>query len=417
MKALSHLDRFKELVGEDYIAKIHQTARALAGLHICHFNTTYTGGGVAEILGVLIPLMEELGIKHSWQVVPLDPESNYFTTHLVDMLQGNEPGDIPEKDQRAFLDKLYQTASQIEVPQADLYVVHDFQLVPLASLFSYLRPAIWFCHVDTAHPNPNAERYIRQFLDPYAFSVFNSQPSVFKGLSPEQAYVITLGIDPFTDKNKFIPPEEGMQLLAHCGIDTTRPLITQVARFDRWKNPWQVIDIYRAVKQQIPTVQVALVGAMEAADDIKAREILKDVQNYAQGDPDIHLLYDPDLIKHDEVNAFQRYSSVILQRSKREGFGLTVTEAMWKGQPIVGTNATGLSAQIIDGYNGYLADDTQTSAQHTIRLIQDRGLWSTLGEHAYTHVKSHFLFPMMIMSYLNALTRAIEVSEMKIASD
>jgi trehalose synthase len=417
MKALSHLDSFKELVGEDYIAKIYQAAHALAGLHICHFNTTYTGGGVAEILGGLLPLMEELGIKHTWQVVPLDAESNLFTTHLVDMLQGNVPGDIPEKDQHDFLNKLRQTASQVKIPQADLYIVHDFQLVPLAELFPSLRPAIWFLHVDTAHPNPNAEHYIRQFLDPYAFCVFNSQASVFEDLPPEQVHVITLGIDPFTDKNKFIPQAEGMQLLAHCGIDTTRPLITQVSRFDRWKNPWQVIDIYRVVKQQIPTVQVALVGAMEAADDIKAKEILKDVQNYAQGDPDIHLLYDPDLINHDEVNAFQRYSSVILQRSTREGFGLTVTEAMWKGQPIVGTSATGLRAQIIDGYNGYIADDTQTSAQHTLQLIQNRDLWSTLGEHAYTHVKTHFLFPMMVMDYLDALARAIEASALKAASD
>jgi trehalose synthase len=413
VSALSELNRYKDLVGEDFIAKIYQTAHALAGLHVCHFNTTAHGGGVAEILGVLIPLMEELGIKHTWQVVPLDGTSNYFTTHLVDMLQGGEPGDIPEKEQRTFLNKLYQTASHIEKTKADLYVIHDFQLAPLASLFPYMRPAVWLCHVDTAHPNPNAERYIRQFLDPYTFSLFNSQASVFKDLSPEQTYVMTLGIDAFTDKNKFISQAEGMQLLAHCGIDTGRPLITQVARFDRWKNPWQVIDIYRIVKQQIPTVQVALVGAMEAADDIKAKEILEDVRNYAQGDPDIHLLYDPALIKHDEVNALQRYSSVILQLSTREGFGLTVTEAMWKYQPVVGTSTTGLSVQIVDGYNGYMADDTQASAAHTIHLIQDRDLWKALGEHAHTHIQNHFLFPMMAMSYLNALTRAIQVSGAK----
>lgn len=410
MGAIFELDRYKELVGEDCIAKIYQTAQALRGLHIRHFNTTAEGGGVAEILKVLVPLMEELGIKHTWDIVPLDPSSNYFTAHLVDMLQGGEPGEIPAKEQHDFLNNLRQKAGQIKATQADLYIIHDFQLVPLADLVPYMRPAIWVCHVDTAHPNPNAEYYIRQFLDPYAFSVFNSQASVFKNLSPEQTQVITLGIDPFREKNAFIPLLEGMQLLFRCGIDTARPLISQISRFDRWKNPRQVVDIYRLVKQQLPTVQVALVGAMEAADDIKAREILQDLQHYAQDDPDIHLLSDPALIQHAEVNAFQRYSNVILQRSTREGFGLTVTEAMWKSQPVVGTSATGLRAQIIDGYNGYIADDTQTAAEHTLKLLQDRGLWKTLGQQAHAHVQKHFLFPMMIQSYLDILMQGIRRS-------
>src|SRR5258708_10622781 len=145
-----------------------------------------------------------------------------------------------------------------------------------------------------------------------------------------------------------------MKLLAGCGIDTARPLITQVSRFGNWKNPWQVIDIYRLVKQRLPSVQAALVGAMEASDDILAMEVLKDVQAKAGGDPDIHLLYDPAVIKHQEVNAFQRYSSVILQRSIREGFGLTVTEAMWKYQPVVATSATAFRPQTINSLNAYI---------------------------------------------------------------
>ena len=195
-------------------------------------------------------------------------------------------------------------------------------------------------------------------------------------------------------------------MLAQCGIDTTRPLITQVSRFGNWKNPWQVTDVYRLVKQEIPSVQVALVGAMEAADDIKAMEILKDVQGRAGADPDIHLLYDPDVIKHPEVNSFQRYSSVILQRSTREGFGLTVTEAMWKHQPVVGTSVTGLREQIIDGQNGYIADDTETCAKHTLQLIQDRDVWRKLGKQAYERVKDNYLFPTMVLQYLGALMKA-----------
>ncbi len=214
--------------------------------------------------------------------------------------------------------------------RADIYYVHDFQLAPLAHLYPWMRPALWFCHIDTAHPNPSAQHYIRQYLDDYELYTFNTPISVFNDLPPEKAQVVTLGIDPFSPKNAPLEREQGMDLLARCGIDTGRPLITQVSRFDKWKNPWQVVDIYRLVKRQIPQVQVALVGAMEATDDIGASEVLHDLQGYAKGDPDIHFLYDPAQIQTLEVNAFQRYSDVILQRSLREGFGLTVTEAMWK---------------------------------------------------------------------------------------
>jgi trehalose synthase len=218
--------------------------------------------------------------------------------------------------------------------------------------------------------------------------------------------VVTLGIDPFRVKNRYLPKARGMEILARCGIDTARPLITQVSRFGIWKNPWQVVDIYHQVKQQMPSVQLAMVGAMEAKDDVKAMEILTDLQqHYVNGDPDIHLLSDPTLIDHEAVNAFQRYSSVILQRSIREGFGFTVTEALWKNQPVIGTCVTGLQMQIAHGYNGYLVDDTEVAAGYTLDLLQDRDLWRKLGENAHESVRKQFLFPTMILCYLQALAR------------
>jgi len=240
--------------------------------------------------------------------------------------------------------------------------------------------------------------------------VFNTQQAVFTDLPPEKTQVITPTIDPFSEKNRFLSPDEGMKALATCGVDPARPLITQVSRFSNWKNPCQVIDVYRLVKQHLPSVQVALVGAMEASDDIMAIEVLKELQAYADKDPDIHLLSDPALITHPVVNAFQRYSSVILQRSIREGFGLTVTEAMWKYQPVVGTSVTGLREQITDGYDGYLVDDTETCAKVTLRLIDDRDLWRELGEHAHRHVKDHYLLPTMVLQYLDALKKALGMS-------
>src|SRR5437764_1745164 len=400
-------------MGEDVLARIYCAAESLAGVSVLHVNTTAEGGGVSELLQSLLPLMEELGIPHSWKVIPLDEASNLFAAHLVDLLQGIEHDYIPEADQHVFLEKLRCIPDMQRADQnhADIYFIHDFQLAPLATLFPWIRPALWMCHVDTANPDPDGKAYIDQFLDAYNICVFDTPLSVFNTLPSEKAHVITPTIDPFSEKNRFLTPTRGLKMLAQCGIDTTRPLITQVSRFGNWKNPWQVLDVYRLVKQELPSVQVALVGAMEAADDIKAREILTDIQAKAGNDPDIHLLYDPTVISHSVVNAFQRYSSVILQRSTREGFGLTATEAMWKYQPVVGTSVTGLRAQIIDGRNGYIVDDTEGCAKATLKLIQDRELWHKLGKQAHERVRNNYLFPTMVLEYLGALTKALGTSQ------
>ena len=404
MKTSPLLERYRGLVDDSQITAIYEVASSLQGLRVLHLNTTDQGGGVAEILHELLPVMEELGIRHGWKVIPLDEASGYFSARIVDMLQGYDTGEFPETEKEVFLEKLRSAVQRDGDYQADIYFIHDFQLAPLAQLYPWMRPALWYCHVDTAQPNPSAQAYIQQYLDPYEIVCFNSEASVFKDLPPEKTRVVTLGIDPFRVKNKFLPRARGIEILARCGIDTERPLITQVSRFGTWKNPWQVVDIYRLVKQEMPSVQLALVGAMEARDDFKAQEILFDLQKqYVDGDPDIHLLSDPAQIGHEEVNAFQRYSSVILQRSIREGFGFTVTEAMWKNQPVVGTSVTGLRMQITHGCNGYLVDDTETAAEYTQKLLTDRELWRELGESAHETVRKRFLFPTLILGYLQAL--------------
>ncbi|HEX4207592.1 MAG TPA: glycosyltransferase [Ktedonobacteraceae bacterium] len=409
MDQARQLQRYAQFLGDEYIAQIFHMAQALAGMHVLHLNTTAQGGGVATLLQTLLPLMNELGVEHSWRVVQLDEGANKATTHLVDLLQGNEPGELSTEEQHAIIDVLKRAPVEqfIDENHPDTVCVHDFQLAPLATLFTSVQPAMWFCHIDTAHPNVQAKSYIEQFLGPYRVYMFNSQQSIFPELPSEKTQVVTPSIDAFSKKQQYLSPEDGRAALQRCGIDTNRPLITQVSRFDRWKNPWQVIDIYRAVKRQMPTVQVALVGAMEAADDVRAREVLKDVHHYAGDDPDIHLLSDPQLIQHDEVNAFQRYSNVILQRSTHEGFGLTVTEAMWKYQPVVGTSATGLRRQIVHEQNGYIADDTDTSAMYTLKLLHDRTLHERLGKQAHQCVQDNFLFPMMVREYLVALFKTL----------
>jgi len=406
MAVSKQLERYKQFVGEEVIEHIYTLADELKGLRVAHFNTTAEGGGVAEILKKLLPLIDELGIEHTWRIVPLDEASNHFTAHLVDLLQGNQPGEIGEEDRRAYLAKLRQALPDKRENRADIYFIHDFQLAPFAQIYPWMRPAIWFCHIDTSHPNQNGKRYILDFLDEYVLCCFNGAPSVFPEISAERTQIIMPAIDPFRTKNAPLSEIEGQMLLTKCGVDTTRPLICQVSRFGRWKNPWQVIDIYRLVKHHLPDIQLALVGAMEAADDVDAQEVLSSVQAYAQGDPSIHLLSDAELITHREVNAFQRYASVILQRSTREGFGLTATEAMWKYQPVIGTSATGLRAQIVHEQNGYIVDDTEEASLYTLQLLRDRQLWHKMGEQAHESVRQRFLFPTMILDYLQALARA-----------
>jgi trehalose synthase len=400
------LERFRGLVSDALLSEIYDLARPLQGVHVLHINTTAQGGGVAALLRVLLPLARELGIPHTWRVVQLDEFAATFMARLTDMLQGGEPGLITPQDQRQFLNSLRSAMQPLVAERADLYYVHDIQLAPVGQLFPYMRPALWFNHIDTARPDPAALQYISQFLDAYVLCTFNTPFSVFPQLPAGRAAVITLGIDPFSERHAPLSEAEGAALLAGCGIDPGRPLITQVSRFGRWKNPWQVIEIYRLVKQRHPEVQVALVGALEASDDIRAQAILADLQQRAGDDPDIHLLWDPAQLTAPVVNAFQRFSQVILQRSSREGFGLTVTEAMWKYQPVVGTSATGVRYQITHGYDGFLADDAESAASYTLRLLEERELWRQMGEAAHRSVQERFLLPMMLRDYLAALLRA-----------
>lgn len=405
MKKITQLDQYASLVGEDVLNVIYEKASKLRGLRILHINTTAKGGGVAEILEGLDPIAREFNITHCRKIIQLDEGASHFTSHVLNLLQGNEEGEVPDRDRERFLDWLCQARLSEHDDRADLYLVHDYQLVPLADLYSWMQPAIWFCHVDTSQPNPHAKQYVQDFLAAYKLCIFNSEPSVFPEIRPGRAHVMTLGIDPFRRKNAPLAHDHALKLLQKCGIDVQRPLLTQVARYDRWKNPWQAIDVYRQVKQRLPEVQLAFVGAMEATDDKGAVKVLHDLQRYAGDDKDIHFLSDPAVIGDDEVNAFQRYSSVILQRSTREGFGLTATEAMWKNQPVIGTSATGLRIQLTDGENGYIADDTRSCAERALELLQDRARWQQLGNNAHEHVRKHYLLPMMMLSYLDALEK------------
>lgn len=407
-KTSAYLENYRELVGTSLLEEIYDLAYQLSDIHVVHVNTAAEGGGVANLLGGLIPVMRELGIAHSWEVINLDEQSCRFMAKLSDRFQGGSHEEFTVDEQQQFLSALARDAEKLRDVQADIYYIHDVQLASLAAQNSFLRPAVWFCHIDTAHPDVLAEQFIRQFLASYELCVFNNPASVFRGLPAEVVHVLTLGIDVLAPRHAALSPYEGAAIIERCGVDSRRPIITQVSRFGRNKNPWQVIEIHRLVKRLIPDVQTVLIGAMQAADDVKAQEILMELQHLAAGEKDIHLLSNPTLVNDPVVNAFQRYSDVILQRSTHEGFGFTVTEAMWKQQPVVGTSATGVRYQIQHLMNGCIADTTQLCAAYASTLLLDRAFAQRLGLEAQKIVRQSHLLPMMIADYLKTLVRVLK---------
>ncbi|QRK10075.1 glycosyltransferase [Archangium violaceum] len=400
------LEDYRGIVDDPVMDDIARLAAELRGVRVAHFNTTARGGGVAVMLRALLSFAVQLGLEHYAEVIPLDERSCRFMARMADLLQGGGPGELDRAEGDAFVAGVERALRGMSRRGADVYWVHDIQLVPMAQLLPSLRPAVWFSHLDTAHPEPRAADFIRGFLEPYVLNVNNTPWSAFmEGGHPFATF--TLGIDAFGRKNRPMSAEEGAAVLRRCGIDVTRPLVAQVSRFGRWKNPWQAVDIHRELKRRVPGVQLALVGAMEATDDVEAARVLEEVRAHAAGDPDVHLLWDPERVGPDEVNAAQRHAHVVLQRSSREGFGFTVTEAMWKGQPVVGTSATGVRYQLEHGRTGFIADDTHEAAEHAARLISDRAFHARMGAAAQQHVRNHFLLPVMVRDYLALVHRVV----------
>jgi trehalose synthase len=260
--------------------------------------------------------------------------------------------------------------------------------------------AIWRCHIDCSTPNGGVREFLTPWIQSYDRALFSMPEYVLPGVSAEQVRIEYPAIDPLTTKNSPMSLSEAHVIVAGLGIDLQWPLVTQVSRFDRWKNPWQVVDAYRLAKRSIPGVQLALVGTFAAGDDPEAPAIYRAVREYAGPDPDVHFFTDPMRVGPREVNALQSASSVILQRSTREGFGLTVTEAMWKARPVVATPAGGITLQIQHGHNGYLVESTEGCAEYIVRLLTDRRLSEDIGAAARRSVREHFLMPRLVSDHL-----------------
>lgn len=394
------LDDYQPIVGTEMIYELHQLADDLKGARVLNINATAFGGGVAEILTTLVPLMRDLGIQAEWQVIQGSDEFFNVTKASHNGLQGM---DLPLTDdmKNIWLHYNQLNAEKLE-GEYDFIIAHDPQ--PAGMLHFCNRKNgkhwIWRCHIDTSTANPAFWDFYSQYMNSYEAAVFTMKQYVGPGVNFEHLAIIPPTIDPLSPKNAPIPLERARGIVAGFGIDPSRPLITQVSRFDPWKDPLGVIDAYRLVKKEIPNVQLALVGSM-ASDDPEGWYFLDKTSRHAGEDNDIFILHNFQGVGAYEVGCFQTASDSVVQKSTREGFGLVVTEALWKGKPVVGGNVGGIPLQVINGETGYLVDSVEDCADKVLYLLQHPDESQKMGKAAQDHVRHHFLSMHHLKNYLH----------------
>lgn len=407
------LDAYRSVVGAQVVEEIRSLAEPLRDARVVHINATSFGGGVAEILHTLVPLMRDIGLDASWQVIEGTDEFFNVTKAMHNGLQGMDISFTPEM-QAIWLKYNERNAREFEGTY-DFVVVHDPQPAGLRHFDNGHRAQtwIWRCHIDTSHPNRTYWDFLAPYIAEYDAAIFTMKEYVGPGISFPHLAIIHPTIDPLSPKNAPIPPDEARLIVEQYGFDPDRPLLLQVSRFDPWKDPLGVIDCYRLVKRQIPEVQLALVGVM-ASDDPEGWDYLDRTIRHAGEDYDIRILHNFHGVGPREVNAFQTVADVVIQKSLREGFGLTVTEAMWKGKPVVGGNVGGISLQIVDGKTGFLVNSVEECAERVLWLLQHPEERKRMGKAARKRVREHFLVTRLLADYLRLFRTmmGVEVSDL-----
>ncbi|MFQ5593297.1 MAG: glycosyltransferase [Anaerolineae bacterium] len=404
---MKSLDDYRSIVGDEIVARIHELAASLQGARVVHINATAFGGGVAEILHTLVPLMRDAGLDAEWQVIEGADEFFNVTKAMHNGLQGM---DLSLTDAMKAIWQRYNklNAGKFE-GNYDFVVVHDPQPAGLLHYTAGKQAAhwIWRCHIDTSHPNPNYWDFLAPYIDEYPAAVFTMEQYVGPGVDFEHLAIVPPTIDPLSPKNTPMDPAAADAIVAGYGFDTSRPLLVQISRFDPWKDPLGVIDAYRIVKQQMPGVQLALVGSM-ASDDPEGWDYYDRTVRHAGEDFDIRILHNFHGVGNREVNAFQTAADVVIQKSTREGFGLVVTEGLWKGKPVVGGNVGGIPLQVIDGETGFLVEDVELCAEKILYLLEKPEEAGKMGKVAREHVRRHFLTTRHLADYLRLFDQILE---------
>jgi len=387
---LPSIEDYEQYIGSEATERIAAKAEKLRGRKVVHINSTYYGGGVAELLNAMTVLMNNAGIETGWRVIVGSPDFFGVTKKMHNALQGAEINLSDRKDE-IYESVVEQNSVRMHL-EHDFVVVHDPQPLPLIHHYRKRGPWIWVCHVDLSHPNGELWRYLRPTIEKYDGAVV-SLPEYRQELDTPLRF-IKPAIDPFSIKNRVMTEEEIDERLDHYGIPRDLPIVAQVSRFDRWKDPQGVIKAFEKVRKEEGATLVLLGNT--ATDDPEGMELYTSLLDHK--DDRIILLSVEDTAL---VNAVQSRAAVVVQKSLREGFGLTVTEAMWKGTPVIGGNVGGIRHQIDDGVNGYLVDTVDQASDRIIKLLRDEKLRNSMGEKGKEKVRKNFLMTRYLEDYLD----------------
>jgi trehalose synthase len=385
---------YASLQGREVMDEIADLREPLAGLRVLHLSATAFGGGVAEILYTIVPLMRDAGLDVDWRVISGRDEFFEVTKRIHNALQG-DPRSLTPEEVEVFRQASVENADKLadEIDQYDVVIVHDPQPLLTAMLLPDARPRFaWRCHIDLSIPNPDVLELVVGPLRAYDVAIFHLEEYVPKAPDLPRVMIQPPAIDPLSPKNMALAHQDAAFIVQQFGVDVERPMLLQVSRFDPWKDPLGVIDAYRVVKRQHPDIQLALVGSM-AHDDPEGMELWRKTVEHAEGDRDILILSNLNNVGAVEVNAFQVIADVVIQKSLREGFGLTVSEALWKARPTVGGNVGGIRTQIVDGETGYLVSSPEECAARCLDLLADPPRAADMARRGKEVVRRHFLAP------------------------
>jgi len=393
---------YRSIISDDLFFEIIDLAAQLRSQRLLYINSNQNKGGVYEHLVSLIPLLQDLGVSVTWKAISAVPDDFYQVTKAIyNAIQGID-FDFDANDWAIYEEFNSRIAREIQAGDWDFVLVQDHQMLASLSQIDDKGKTqwLWQSHSETHEPSASFVSKIAQYLQPYDCVILYLPEYAFKDFTPKRLATFTIAIDPLSAKNRDMTMARAQQIIAEFGVDVARPLITQVARIDLWKDIPGVVDAWLKARQAIPELQLALVGAV-SPNNVHAQAIIDEVLEKARGQTGLFLLINQ--VEGENTKAFQVSSTVILQKSIREGFGLAVSEALWSGTPVIGSNVGGIKVQVIDGMCGYLINDPDECAQRIVELIRDRRKAEDMGRFGREHVRKHFLLPRLIRDELRLM--------------
>jgi trehalose synthase len=405
------VQEYTAVTGRGVIQHLEQLAAPLRGAKVVHVNSTREGGGVAEILQKLVPFKQALGIEARWEVISGSAPFYQCTKGFHNALQGMHIN-VPENLLREYEETCARNAEELRslLEEADFVFIHDPQPAALLAQCPNRRGKwIWRCHIDASHPYRPVWKYLEKFITPYDASIF-SLPEFAQPL-PHPQFVVAPSIDPLSEKNCDLPTGEVEEVRERFGLDPKLPMILQVSRYDRFKDPLGVVEAYKLAAKLTP-LQLVLAGG-GASDDPEGAVVLDEVRQAVQGDPNIRVLLLP-ANAHRTINALQRAADIVLQKSIREGFGLTVAEAMWKGRPVIGGDTGGIRLQVVDHYTGFLVRTPEGAALRVRYLLHRRDILKEMGKRAHRFVWENYLLTRHLREYLTLMVGLLHGDEDRI---